>query len=168
MIIRHPLIFGDVHADTSEKVLKNWENIKKQEKGYQSQTEVLKSVPEVLPALIRAYKVQSKAAQVGFDWSQIGQAMEKVDEEWDEFKEAHEKQQRSEIEEEFGDLLFAVVNIARFLKLNPEFALTKCIEKFINRFEYIENTAVSQGNTLENMTLEEMDSLWDEAKRKLS
>lgn len=168
LILRHPHIFGDEIAETAEKVLENWEQIKKKEKGYQNQTEVLKSVPEVLPALIRAYKVQAKAAHVGFDWTDIKDAMKKVDEELSEFIEAHEKGNKEHIMEEYGDLLFSIVNIARFLKINPEFALTNTIEKFINRFEYVENTAVSRDMRLEDMTLAEMDKLWEEAKLPIS
>ncbi|NLK22159.1 MAG: nucleoside triphosphate pyrophosphohydrolase [Epulopiscium sp.] len=164
LILRHPHIFGDVVAKSTKKVLQNWEQIKKVEKGYKSQTEVLKSVPEVLPSLLRAYKVQSKAAHVGFDWDDIKDALEKVNEEWNELMEAYKNGNNNNIIEEYGDLLFSFVNIARFLKINPEFALTNTTEKFINRFEYVENTAISKDKRLEDMTLEEMDNLWDEAK----
>lgn len=168
LILRHPHIFGNITVENTEEILQNWEQIKKKEKGFKSQTDVLKSVPEVLPALVRAYKVQTKAAHVGFDWVDIKDAIKKVDEEWEEFIEANKEGINTQIEEEYGDVLFSIVNIARFLKINPEFALTNTIEKFINRFEYIENTAVSRDRRLEDMTLEEMDKLWEESKLKIS
>ncbi|NLK97591.1 nucleoside triphosphate pyrophosphohydrolase [Defluviitalea saccharophila] len=168
LILRHPHIFGDTTVESTEEILQNWEQIKKKEKGFESQTEVLKSVPEVLPALVRAYKVQAKAAHVGFDWTDIKDALDKVNEEFEEFREAHKSGNNEHIMEEYGDLLFSIVNIARFLKINPEFALTNTIEKFINRFEYVENTAISRDRRLEDMTLEEMDKLWEESKLKVS
>ena len=122
----------------------------------------MKSVPEALPALIRARKVQKKAADVGFDFPVTADAFQKVYEEVQELEAA--VAENGDMEEEFGDVLFALVNISRFLKINPEFALTKAIKKFINRFEYIEKSAFSAGKDLSDMTLEEMDLLWDEAK----
>lgn len=164
MIYRHPHVFGTgVTADTPEEVLENWEALKKKEKHLATQTDALRSVPDALPALLRAKKVQKKAAEVGFDFYESGGAMEKVYEECRELEEAVRLQNGAE-EEEFGDLLFALVNISRFLKINPEFALTKAIKKFINRFEYVENSALSEGKQLSTMTLEEMDLLWDKAK----
>ena len=151
-------------ADTPEQVLVNWEALKKEEKNTKTQTAVMESVPEALPALIRARKVQKKAADVGFDFPVTEDAFKKVYEELKELEEAAKTAENEEIEEEFGDLLFALVNISRFLKINPEFALTKAIKKFINRFEYIEKSALFQGKNLSDMTLEEMDLLWDEAK----
>lgn len=164
LILRHPHIFGNVIANTTEKVLDNWEQIKKIEKGYKTQTEVLRSVPEVLPSLLRAYKVQKKAAHVGFDWNNIDDVIKKIDEEKKELLDAIKNNNKNEILEEYGDYLFSIVNFARFLKINPEFALTNTTEKFINRFEYVENTAISQDKKLENMTFKEMDKLWEEAK----
>lgn len=165
MIYRHPHVFGtgEVKADTPEEVLVNWEALKKKEKQTETQTDVMKNVPEALPALIRARKVQKKAADVGFDFPVTTDAFRKVYEEVQELEEAVTAE-NGEIEEEFGDVLFALVNISRFLKINPEFALTKATKKFINRFEYIEKSALSQGKNLSDMTLEEMDLLWDEAK----
>ncbi|MBR2852181.1 MAG: MazG family protein, partial [Anaerotignum sp.] len=164
----HPHVFGngEVKADTPEQVLVNWEALKKVEKDTKTQTDVMKSVPEALPALIRARKVQKKAADVGFDFPVTADAFKKVYEEVQEL-EAAAAAENGDIEEEFGDVLFALVNISRFLKINPEFALTKAIKKFINRFEYIEKSAFSAGKDLSDMTLEEMDLLWDEAKIKL-
>ena len=167
MVYRHPHVFGEISVDTAEQVLVNWEALKKKEKHMQTQTDVLKSVPDALPALTRAKKVQKKAADVGFDFYEAGGAMEKVAEEIRELQEAVE-QPDGNIEEEFGDILFALVNVARFLKINPEFALTKATKKFIKRFEYVENSALSEGKQLSTMTLEEMDLLWDQAKIALS
>ncbi len=167
MIYRHPHVFGDGSADTAEQVLINWEALKKKEKQLETQTDVLKRVPAALPALTRARKVQKKAADVGFDFDDVGGALRKVEEEIRELQEAWE-QPDGNLEEEFGDILFALVNVARFLKINPEFALTKATKKFINRFEYVENSALSEGKQLSKMTLEEMDLLWDKAKEALS
>lgn len=168
MVYRHPHVFGNgkVQADTAEQVLVNWEELKKKEKHTETQTEVMKNVPDALPALIRARKVQKKAADVGFDFPDALGAIQKVYEEIQELEESVKLENGTE-EEEFGDILFALVNISRFLKINPEFALTKAIKKFINRFEYIEKSALLQGKNLSGMTLEEMDLLWDEAKTKL-
>lgn len=164
MIHRHPHVFGEATADTTDEVLSNWEEIKKAEKQITTQSEAMKQVPMALPALNRAKKVQKKAADIGFDFSEIRDAMKKVNEEIEELLEAVEQNLGTE-EEEYGDILFAIVNISRFLKINPEFALTKATKKFINRFEYVENTALLEGKKLSEMTLEEMDLLWDEAKK---
>ena len=168
LIYRHPHVFGtgEVKADTPEQVLVNWEKLKKKEKKAETQTELMKTVPAALPAMLRAVKVQKKAADVGFDFPVTAQAMEKVHEEVRELEEAIHLADGT-AEEEFGDLLFAMMNISRFLKINPEFALTKATKKFINRFEYVESTALSGGKRLEEMPLEEMDLLWDEAKTRL-
>ncbi len=165
MIYRHPHVFGDTKADTAEEVLTNWEALKKKEKQITTQTQAMKEIPMALPALLRAKKVQKKAAEVGFDFSDFAGAMDKVREELEEVTEAVEMGVGAE-EEELGDFLFAVVNISRFLKINPEIALTKASKKFINRFEYVENSALSEGKQLSEMTLKEMDLLWDEAKAK--
>ena len=164
MIDRHPHIFGDIRVSTSAEVLNNWEAIKKQEKGFQSQTQVLKDVPSNLPALMRSCKVQKKAAQVGFDWDRAEDALAKVEEELRELKEVYQDGPADRIREELGDLLFAVVNVCRLLKQEPELTLTAATEKFIRRFAYMEKHA---GKPLEGMTLEEMDSLWNQAKREL-
>ncbi|WP_312047957.1 nucleoside triphosphate pyrophosphohydrolase [Anaerotignum sp.] len=165
MIYRHPHVFGNAKADTADEVLVNWEILKKQEKQITTQSEAMKQIPMALPSLIYAKKVQKKAADVGFDFIEIGDAMNKVREEIVELTEAIEQGLGTD-EEEFGDFLFAVVNISRFLKINPEIALTKASKKFINRFEYVENSALSEGKKLSEMTLKEMDHLWDEAKTK--
>ncbi len=164
MIHRHTHVFGQASANTSEEVIDNWENIKKQEKGLESHTQVLKDVSTYLPALMRSYKVQDKAAKVGFDWDNVEGALMKVDEEIIEVKEVYKSNDLEKIEEEIGDLLFSVVNVARFFKIQPELSLTKTVEKFIRRFEYIEKNKFRFNKDLEEMTLEEMDLLWNEAK----
>ena len=142
----------------------NWEELKKKEKRQETQTEVMQSVPEALPALIRARKVQKKAADVGFDFPVTADAMRKVYEEVQELEQA--VRENGEIEEEFGDILFALVNISRFLKINPEFALTKAIKKFINRFVYIEKYAQNSERELKDLSQEELDMLWERAKNQ--
>ena len=163
MIRRHPHIFGSVAADSSEAVLETWEKIKWQERGIQSHSQALQDVAKSLPALLRAFKVQKKAAKVGFDWDQVEGALDKTKEELEETKGAIAHGTQEQMEEEIGDLLFSVVNIARFQKVNPELALTGATEKFIRRFSYIEQQAKKP---LEDMNLEEMDVLWEEAKEK--
>lgn len=167
LISRHPHIFGNVKADTAEQVLENWEAIKKKEKKIDSQTGVLKDVPSNLPALMRSYKVQQKAAQVGFDWDNIEDVFRKVDEEIQELKDVYKSKNMERITDELGDTFFALVNLSRFLKVQPELALTGTIRKFINRFEYIEQQSRKAGKRLEDMSLAEMDELWNEAKEKL-
>lgn len=167
MVHRHEHVFGKKHAETADDVIELWDNIKKKEKGTKNQTAVLKDVPAILPALMRSYKVQEKAAKVGFDWDHVDDAWKKVKEESDEFYEAYKSEDMEKASEELGDLLFAVVNVARFLKIQPELALTGTINKFIKRFEYIETKSREAGRELTEMTLEEMDLLWEEAKTKL-
>jgi tetrapyrrole methylase family protein/MazG family protein len=161
LVYRHPHIFSNVKATTSEEVLTNWEKLKKIEKGMTSQTEVLRSIPPSLPALMRAYKVQKKAGDVGFDWPEIENVMGKVEEEWNELLEVYYSAEKGKIVEELGDLLFSIVNISRFLKIQPELALGQAIEKFIERFSYIEKNT---DKNFEEMTLEEMDRLWEQSK----
>ncbi len=164
MVNRHRHVFGEEEAENSDDVMTIWEKVKKEEKGLKTQAQVLKDIPGNLPALMRSFKVQQKAAQVGFDWDSIKGAMEKVKEEADELEEAYEAKNKENIEEELGDLLFAVVNVSRFLKVQPELALSATVNKFIRRFESVEKGAFKQGKQLEEMTLKEMDALWDEAK----
>ncbi|AGC67281.1 MazG family protein [Thermoclostridium stercorarium subsp. stercorarium DSM 8532] len=165
MVHRHQHVFGKEHAETAADVLNLWDKIKKEEKGTKTQTDILKSVPANLPALMRSYKVQEKAAKVGFDWDNAEDAWKKVKEEMEEFHEACRSGDMDKTEEELGDLLFAIVNVSRFLKIQPELALTKTINKFIKRFEYIETKSSENGKKLTDMTLQEMDALWDEAKK---
>lgn len=164
MIARHPHVFGDADYKTSAEVLVHWEAQKKRE-GKQRES-LLEGVPKTLPSLLRAHRLQDRAARVGFDWDKVGDVMKKLDEEIGEFKEAMEKNNEDAIEEELGDVLFVLVNISRFIGVNPEDALRKTISKFISRFRYIEMAAADSGRTLSEMTLAEMDALWDEAKKK--
>lgn len=164
MIERHPHVFGEADVKNSNEVLNNWDKIKKKEKGFETYTEEMNHIAKILPALIRAEKVQKKAAKVGFDWDKIDDAFEKVKEEFYEVKDVYKNNNREKILEEVGDLIFSVVNVARFLDIDPEFALNYTIDKFINRFNHIEQTAISKSLKLENMTLQEMDLLWEEAK----
>lgn len=164
MINRHPHVFGNEEANTSEQVLVNWDEIKKEEKGIKTLTEEMKNIAKSLPATTRAYKVQKKAKKVGFDWDDVNCAMDKVKEELNEIKEVYNCEDKSIIEGEVGDLLFACINVARFLEIDGELALDKTIKKFIKRFSYIENEAIKNNKNLKDMTLEEMDKLWEEAK----
>jgi len=164
MIRRHPHVFGRVKADTPHQVLMNWDKIKRAEKGFKSYTEMMKDIPQHLPALMRAAKVQEKAAKVGFDWEKVDEAQKKLFEEVNELKEVYKTEDRGKIKEEIGDVLFAAVNVARLLKVEPEMALKDTINKFISRFSLIEELAKQSNRDLEKMTLEEMDVLWDKAK----
>lgn len=164
LIYRHPHIFGSVDVASTEEILNNWDELKKAEKGQESTTDTLNSVARSLPALIRAEKVQHKAAKVGFDWDDISGALEKVQEELDEVKRAANGD--GDLPEEIGDLLFAAVNVARFADTDPEGALNATTEKIIRRFSYVERAAAAQGKSMEDMTLREMDDLWNEGKSK--
>ncbi len=164
MIDRHPHVFGNKKVETSEEVLLNWEDIKKQEKGYATYTEELRHIAKTLPALIRAYKVQSKAAKVGFDWDQVEDAMDKVIEELNEVKDVYKGKNKAKILEEMGDLIFACVNVGRFLDVDPEEALNVTTDKFIRRFSFIEEEALKQGIDMSHMTLQDMDNLWNKSK----
>lgn len=161
LVRRHPHVFGDVVAESAADVTRNWEAIKRAEKGGQEPESRLGKVSTALPALSRANEVQKRAAKVGFDWDDIAGPAAKVREELDELLAAKPEEQEGEV----GDLLFAVVNLARMLKVDPEIALSGTINKFIRRFRYMEGRAAEMGRNLEAMTLAEMDSLWDEAKR---
>ena len=170
MIRRHPHVFLQENSNNDinsiDKVLEKWENIKAAEKQTQTAMSRMDSVPRALPALTRATKIQKRAAEVGFDWDDISGALDKVKEETEEVIQADRQKDSSEhIAEELGDLLFAVVNVARFLKVDPEEALDSATRKFIRRFSYVEQQSLACGKQLENMSLEEMDELWDEAKR---
>ncbi len=161
LINRHPHIYGDVKVENEEDVKRNWENIKLKE-GKKS---VLEGVPNSLPALVKANRVQEKVAGVGFDWEKPEQVWEKVEEELAEFKEEVKQGNTDKMEAEFGDVLFSMVNYARFLNISPENALERTNKKFIKRFQYLEVKAKEMGKTLKEMTLEEMDVFWEEAKR---
>ena len=164
LVYRHPHIFSNVKVNETEEVLTNWEKLKKVEKGMESQTEVLKAIPVSLPSLMRAFKVQKKAADVGFDFKEMEDVIKKVKEEWNELMEVYSGSDEERIIEEVGDLLFSIVNIARFLKIQPELALGQSIEKFINRFSYIEKISKECGGDVGDMTLKEMNNLWEQSK----
>ncbi|NRD77476.1 nucleoside triphosphate pyrophosphohydrolase [Bacillus sp. BRMEA1] len=167
MIRRHPHVFGNVTADSAEEVVKNWQEIKQQEKGT-APSSILEGVSMALPNLLRAYEIQKKAAKVGFDWQEITPALEKVKEELNEFIAELDGTEEGFLyaKQEFGDLLFAFVNVARFLHINPEESLFATNEKFIRRFRYVEQMVKNSGRTFEHHTLEELDLYWDEAKSK--
>ncbi len=166
LIFRHPHVFSDLHVDTIEGVEATWEEQKRKEKQIESIADSMKRIPKELPALLKSEKIQNKAADVGFDWDKLEDVVDKVKEELHEAVEAWGDQDPSHIKEEAGDLLFAVVNLLRFLKVNPEIALNAACNKFINRFEYIENQANKVKKDLRKMKLKEMDILWDESKEK--
>ena len=163
LIFRHPHVFGSVQVSGTGEVLDNWDVLKKQEKGQRSETDTLNAVARSLPALWRAEKVQKKAAKAGFDWPDISGALEKLSEETAELQKALDE--HTNVEEELGDLLFSVVNVARFAGVDPEEALTQASDKFIRRFARVEESARSGGADLKEMSLEELDRLWEEAKR---
>jgi XTP/dITP diphosphohydrolase len=170
LIRRHPHIYGDVKAVSSQEVTVNWEQIKMQERKHQKEQSVLSGVPASMPALIKAQRMQEKVASVGFDWDEPEAVWKKVQEELEEFKaevalHSGEGADRGRIEQEFGDLLFSLVNYARFIQVNPEDALEKTNRKFRNRFEYLEAAVAANGGNLREMSLEEMDVLWEESKR---
>lgn len=168
LIFRHPHIFGDVTAKDAHEVEMNWEQIKLKEKD--GNHAVLKGVPQALPALIKAFRIQEKAANAGFDWEQPADVWEKVKEEEAEVERelTSPAADHDRIEEEFGDLLFSVINAARLYKVNPENALERTNRKFISRFNYIEEQAKAKGLKLNEMTLDQMETLWQEAKSKLN
>ncbi|WP_434294992.1 nucleoside triphosphate pyrophosphohydrolase [Clostridium botulinum] len=166
MINRHPHVFSDLEINSSSEVLENWDKIKSKEQGTETYTDSIRHIAKTLPALMRADKVQKKASKVGFDWDNIKDAMKKIIEEYKEIEDVYKSKNKVKILEEIGDLLFSVVNVARFLDIDPENALNYSIDKFINRFQYIEDEAISMGRQLDNMSLEEMDKLWKEAKNK--
>ena len=164
MIKRHTHIFGEDICSTAQDVLVNWEEIKKKEQKHNTITDTLKHVPKHMPALMRSYKVQDKAARVGFNWDSVEGAISKVNEEFKEYMDVYKTENYGKIIEELGDLLFSIVNVCRFHNIMPEFALSGSTEKFIKRFEYIENKTLENGAKLEHMTLSGMDELWNEAK----
>jgi tetrapyrrole methylase family protein/MazG family protein len=166
MTRRHPHVFGEVKVSTSGEVLANWEEIKKTEKAHRERASILDGVPQGMPALLRAHGIQKRAARVGFDWAHLNEALPKLDEELAEFKESLKTKDAAAIEEELGDIFFMLVNISRFLEINPENALRKTISKFIHRFRYIEVNAAEAGRSLNDMTIEEMELLWQESKGK--
>lgn len=164
LIVRHPHVFGDVNADTTDKVLDNWDKIKMQTKAQSTQSESMDSIARSLPSLMRAAKLQKKAAKVGFDFDNLDAAAEKVTEELAEVKAAVSSGDENAKADEIGDLLFSVVNVARFAGVDSEKALYDACEKFLSRFTAMEKSAAAKGMELKDLSLSELDSLWNEAK----
>lgn len=167
LVFRHPHVFGDVKAENSEQVLDTWDKAKRREKSQKTVASAMSGVAEALPALWRAEKVQKKAAKVGFDWPDVSGATEKLSEETDELLRAIEAENADNCEEEIGDILFSAVNAARFLRVDPEKALHRACEKFILRFERMEQLALEKGLEPESMSLDEMESFYQRAKHEL-
>ena len=163
LIFRHPHIFSDVNADSVEKVMQNWESLKLKEKG--GNKSVLSGVPLSLPALIKAHRIQDKARSVGFDWDEKEQVWDKIAEEFNELQTEIKAMNEDKIEAEFGDLFFSLVNAARLYGVNPENALERTNRKFITRFNYLEAETIAQGKDLKKMTLQEMEEIWEKAKK---
>ena len=161
LVNRHPHIYDATVVENEEEVKQNWENLKLKEgkKG------VLSGVPKSLPAIVKAFRLQEKAKQVGFEWEKAEQVKDKIDEEWNEFEEAYEAKNTVEMEAEFGDVLFSMINYARFLNIDPEAALEKTNKKFISRFNEMENRALKSVDSLTDMSLSELDGIWNEVKK---
>lgn len=166
LIFRHPHVFGDTKAETAGQVSENWEQLKLKEKG--GNKSVLSGVPASLPSLIKAYRIQDKARNVGFDWEKKEDVWAKVKEEFDELQAEIADMDQDNMEAEFGDLFFSLINAARLYKINPDNALERTNRKFIDRFNYLEEHTIKKGKSLKDMTLEEMDVLWNEAKKELA
>lgn len=169
LVRRHPHVFGDANAETPDDVKRRWDQIKKEEKAErgEGQQNLLDSVPRSMPALVEAQQIASKAARTGFDWDNIEQVFEKMHEELNELAQARRSAVHEEIEDEFGDILFVLVNVARFLKIDPEQALRRTNAKFRVRFGYVEDRLRERGKTLEQSDITEMEDLWQQAKRSL-
>jgi XTP/dITP diphosphohydrolase len=163
LIYRHPHIYGDVKAESPEQVSQNWEQLKQKEKG--GNISVLSGVPNSMPALLKAYRIQEKARAVGFDWENPEEVYGKVKEELDEFEAEIKNKNKANAEKEFGDVLFSLINYARFLNINPEDALEQTNKKFISRFAYMENKVKEQGKQIADCKLAELDVYWNEAKK---
>ena len=165
LVRRHPHVFGDGRADSSDQVLANWEEIKREERSSRGEpASILDGVPRHLPALLRAQRLQAKAARVGFDWPHIDGPLDKVEEEFAELRQAWNRGDGEEVEEEFGDLLFALVNTGRFLDLCPEDALRRAADKFESRFRAVETVLKEQKKDIDEVSLKEMDRIWDQVK----
>ena len=164
LIFRHPHVFGDAVAETAGQVSQNWEQLKLKEKG--GNKSVLSGVPSSLPSLIKAYRIQDKARNVGFDWKEKEQVWDKVKEEFGELQTEIASMDKDKAEAEFGDLFFSIINAARLYGINPDNALERTNHKFIRRFNYLEENTIKQGINLKEMSLEEMDKYWNEAKKK--
>lgn len=164
LIFRHPHVFGTAEADTAGKVEQNWEQLKLKEKG--GNKTVLGGVPASLPSIVKAHRIQDKVRNIGFDWEEREQVWDKVNEEFNELKAEINKMDADKMEAEFGDLFFSLINAARLYKINPDNALERTNLKFIRRFNYLEEKTKEQGRSLKEMTLAEMDEIWNEAKAK--
>ncbi|MGY8945170.1 MAG: nucleoside triphosphate pyrophosphohydrolase [Flavobacteriales bacterium] len=160
LINRHPHIYGDTKVDGADQVIKNWESIKLKE----GKSSVLEGVPKSLPALVKAFRIQEKAAGVGFEWDNAKDVLDKVKEEITEFNQEVEDQNHDKMEDEFGDVIFSLINYARYLKINPESALERTNKKFIKRFKYIEESAKNEGKVINELTLDQMEVFWNKAK----
>lgn len=165
MIERHPHVFGEVNVNSVDDVLTNWDAIKRKSKGQKTTSQAIDSIPRELPALMRADKVQSKAAKAGFDWSEVSGALDRLYEEIGELREAVANGDKAEISDELGDVLFSAVNVSRFVKVDAEEALTSSTDKFIGRFKKVEKLAAERGIDMKSASLEVLDELWDEAKK---
>lgn len=166
LVARHPHVFGEKTANTVAQALDSWDEAKAKLKNQKSQSQAMDSVPRELPALMRAQKIQHKAKKAGFDWDNVDGAFDKIYEELDELKIAMKQHNQAEIENEFGDVLFSAVNIARFIDVDSEEALTDSTDKFVSRFKKVEQMAKEQGIDMKNSSVEELDVLWDNAKKK--
>ncbi len=167
LIERHPHVFGDVNVENTDDVLRNWDTIKRKSKGQKTQGSAMEKIPKEMPALMRAEKIQSKAKKAGFDWDRIDGALEALESEIRELREAMKSGETKEIENEMGDVLFSCVNVSRFLDVDPELALTASNEKFISRFLEVERLAKEQGIDMKEKSIEELDELWKQAKINL-
>jgi tetrapyrrole methylase family protein/MazG family protein len=164
MVSRHPHVFGETEFETAEEVVGQWEERKKEEGKLRDS--ILEGIPESMPALLRAQRLQSRAAKVGFDWEHVKDVLDKVEEEFSEFREALHDRDESKVEDELGDILFALVNVSRFTGINAENALRRTIAKFIKRFRHIEMKAAEDGRELRDMSLDEMEQHWQESKKE--
>lgn len=164
LILRHPHVFGDTVAETAEQVLTNWDAIKRDEKSQKTYTDTLESVPRAFPALMRAEKVQKRASKAGYDWDSAEAAFQKLPEEIDEFREALMSGDKAALEEEFGDILFSAVNVARLCKINAEAALASSTDKFMSRFKAAEQKILQSGRDVKELSPEELDAVWNEVK----
>jgi tetrapyrrole methylase family protein/MazG family protein len=168
LVVRHPHVFGNATANNTEQALSNWDTVKLKTKGIKKQSESMQGVPLELPALMRAQKIQGKASKAGFDWDSSDGAFEKINEEINELKNAVSFGTQADVEEELGDVLFSCVNVSRFVGVDSEEALTRATNKFVKRFSFVEKLAEENRTSLENLSLDELDVLWDKAKEILA
>ena len=167
LILRHPHDFGDTVAETAEQFLTNWDAIKRDEKSQKTYTDTLESVPRAFPALMRAEKVQKRASKAGYDWDSAEVAFEKLPEEIEEFREALAYEDKTAMEEEFGDILFSAVNVARLCKINAEAALASSTDKFMSRFKAAEQKILQSGRDMKELSPQELDAVWNEVKAEI-